>query len=279
MEERDRKDQKQQNKRWDDEFDYDEEEIEAFFNEEEEEEEEEKFTPFFHRKGIKRIIAIVLSMMLLVNILAFWPQVYSLAAIQFLLKSRELSKNEEIQQYKEAVVIVKAEDRKGTGFNIADYGLIITNQHVVEEANQSVVGFSNGKSYSAEVIASDPALDIAILRISQAGLPTLKLATKIEEEEGAPVYVIGNPLFFNGIANEGKVLGMLTDREPPLMMIDAPIYKGNSGSPVINQNGEVIAVIFATTEISRKGQSHRVGLAVPVERILIQFQSEIQSRR
>lgn len=256
-----------------DEGDKHDQNIEDFFGEEyEEHEEEQQRTTLFQKKGIKRLIAITLSIMLFANILAFWPQVYSLAAIQFLFKSRELSKDEEVQRYRQAVVVVKAENRKGTGVNIAEHGFIITNQHVVGGANEVIVNFPDGKSYLAKVINSDATMDIALLELDQANLPTLKLSAESEVDKETPVYVIGNPLYFDNVVNEGVVAGMLTDRVPPAMMIEAPVYKGNSGSPVITRDGEVIAIIFATTQINEQGNAKEVGLAVPVDQILETFQ-------
>ncbi|WP_318036139.1 S1 family peptidase [Halobacillus salinarum] len=75
---------------------------------------------------------------------------------------------------------------------------------------------------------------------------------------------MGNPLKFTGIANEGTILDYtkLEDWSKPVLMLDAPVYCGNSGSPVINKQGEVIAVVFATM---RDEEAGRVGLAVPID--------------
>jgi serine protease Do len=221
------------------------------------------------RKWIKRTVAALLAIALLGNLLAFWPEIYSLQAIQFLKKNRELSQNGEIQQYKQAIVVVNAKDRKGTGFNIAANGLIITNQHVIEDEKTVIVSFLQGDMYTADVIVSDPSIDIAILKIrnSDTNLPMLEIETEARWQAGSPIYVIGNPLFFNQIANEGTVLGLtpLEDWSLPVLMIQAPIYKGNSGSPVINEQGKVIAVVFATTTINHNNQSQKVGLAIPID--------------
>lgn len=234
--------------------------------------------PFFQRKWAKRMLALTLSIMLVVNILSFWPQVFSLNSIKFLRKSQELSKSEVIQHYQQAVVVVNAENRKGTGVNIADHGFIITNQHVVGDARQVGIAFPNGASQTAQVIASDAELDIALLHMEQKGLPTLKLAANADASEGSPVTIIGNPLYFNDIATDGYVLGMLPQSKPPRLMIHAPIYKGNSGSPVVNQEGEIIAIVFATLKIEREGKSESVGLAIPVDQIVKTFPQLLQQK-
>lgn len=232
-------------------------------------EEEEPYTPFFQSKWVKRGIAVIAALVLGANVLAFLPQIYSLAAIRFVTVSAQLSQSEEIQAYKQAVVVVTADDRKGTGFHLASApGLIVTNRHVVEDAPVVNVAFPDGSRYSAQVVARDETVDLAIVKAKPAaehvGLP---LAPSSEGTAGTPIYVIGNPLFFNGIANQGVVREAGSSREPPMMVLQAPIYKGNSGSPVIAEDGRVIGVVFATTRMDTDGGRERVGLAVPVERV------------
>lgn len=235
----------------------------SFFDDDDSEEE-----PKPSRRKLRRWIVLLLVLGLLANIVAFFPQMFSLQAIEFLKTNRELSKNEAIQQYKQAVVVVNAGGRKGTGFNIADNGLILTNHHVIEGERTSLVSFPSGQNYTADVVASDPAIDAAILQIREPGelLPSLDIESASDVQEGTPIYVIGNPLFFNQMANEGTVLGqtLLTDWEVPVLMIQAPIYKGNSGSPILNKEGKVIAVVFATTKAKLGDRTSNIGLAVPI---------------
>jgi serine protease Do len=233
-------------------------------------ENEEPYTPFFQSRGVKRFIGILLALMLCANAIAFLPQIFSLPAIRFLEVSARLSQSADIQQYKQAVVVVHSDNRKGTGFHLSsDPGTIVTNRHVVGDLPLSTVTFPDGRRYTAKVVARDPDVDLAMLRIGDetaaSDLPALELSETSSGMEGKPVYIIGNPLFFNGIANEGKVGEMLEDRDPPLLSIDAPIYKGNSGSPVIAQDGRVIGVIFATSRVTANGETRNIGLAVPIE--------------
>lgn len=231
---------------------------------------EERPAPLIQRKGFRRVVAIIFSLALVMNILAFWPKVYSLAAIQFLIKSRELSQNVDVQRYKESVVIVRTPESKGTGFTIAEDGLIITNHHVIDGGSPVTVVYPDGNLYHAELLLSDPQLDIAILDIEAEDLPVLTLAAQDDETSdlsGAKIYVIGNPLFFNQIANMGEVVGVMKRDHVELLLIDAPIYKGNSGSPVINEEGQVIGVVFATSNVELDGTSTKVGLAIPIHSV------------
>lgn len=238
------------------------EELDNYFREAEN---EEKFIPFWQSAAVKRILAGIISVMLIANVLAFLPKVFSLPAIQFVSASARLFQSETIQNYSKAVVVVSAGNRKGTGFQIsAEQGIIVTNKHVVGEASSSTVTFANGEQRAAKVIVRDPDVDIALLSVGPNKHPVLEPADPELETIGKPVVVIGNPLFFNWIANEGKVLDILEDRDPPMMALTAPIYRGNSGSPVIGEDGKVIGVVFATSTVEENEKKVNVGLAVPI---------------
>lgn len=250
------------------EWEYDEPAWEDFLDDEE----EEMPVPFWQQPKVRKGLAVLVALMMLANVIAFLPQIISIPVIQFLVKSRELSQNEDVQQYKRAVVTVKSENRKGTGFYIGGQGWILTNDHVVGSGvTESIVTFGDGDMFNADVVARDSGLDMAVLQIEAEQKPSLSLAADVDPESGDSVYVIGNPLYFNRIVNEGDIWGMLSNRDPPLIAIQAPIYKGNSGSPVINDEGDVIAVVFATTRVDRNGENIRVGLSVPIPAITDRF--------
>jgi serine protease Do len=246
---------------------------ESFLEDEDEDEEREYFErQVRNRKRMKKAIAVLVSLALLANVLAFWPLLYNLQAIQFLVKSRELSNNEAVSQYKQSVVLVSSESGKGTGFMISADGYIVTNHHVIEEKGPIFVKFSEGGSHEVDVVMSEASLDLAILKIrgtvpQRAVLPLGQQASAVPD---MPVYVIGNPLFFNNIANEGVVIGEVpvAGLDIPAIALQAPIYKGNSGSPVINKAGEIIAIVFATSKIERQGEKLDVGLAIPVRYLI-----------
>lgn len=198
------------------------------------------------------------------NVLALLPQTFSIPAIDFLKTSARLSIDEQIKEYKKSVVVIETENSRGTGFSINNEGVILTNHHVVEGEETVTVVFPDDGFFIGHVVESYPEIDLAVLETKGDNLPHLNLAEKTIFEENESVNFIGNPLRFQGIANEGEILEYirLNNWDEDVVMIKAPIYRGNSGSPIINKQGKVIGVVFATLNHSEHG---RVGLFVPID--------------
>lgn len=207
----------------------------------------------------------IISIALIINLLAVLPQTISIPAIDFLKTSAKLSTDPTIKQYKKAVTVIETDDSKGTGFSISKDGLILTNEHVVEGEEIVTVAFPDEGLFSGHVIETYPQIDLAVVKVeTDEQLPSLTLADATVFSEDESIYFIGNPLSFHGIANEGVIIDyiQLKGWDEPVLMLDAPVYRGNSGSPVINENGEVIGVVFATLHHDVEG---RVGLFVPID--------------
>lgn len=209
---------------------------------------------------------------LMVSVILFQPvafifDIYSLPAIDFLKTSAKLSKREDIAEWKQSVAVVLTEDGKGTGFSVSPDGLVVTNNHVVENTKQITVSFEKQGRFAATLVAQDSMNDLAILQIENPpDVPSLKLAESPTFAPDSKVRFIGNPLNFFGIANEGKLIGesAWAGREVPIILLDAPVYRGNSGSPVF-QDEEVIGVVFATTELDSYG---KVGMFIRSNEVL-----------
>ncbi|MEE1131542.1 MAG: serine protease [Caryophanon sp.] len=214
-----------------------------------------------------RIIAYVAAFVLLINALALFLEVYSIPAVDFMKASATLSQQQPIRDAKEAIVEIRSENSKGTGFSVSADGWIVTNEHVIDDALSLTVSFPSHGIYEAEVIASFPEIDSAILKIETTDAPFVSLAAAPTYIEEAPITFIGNPLSFSMIANEGvlKEPILLEDWSSAVYAIDAPVYKGNSGSPVFNEDMDVIGMIFATMSHSSLG---KVGLFIPIETLL-----------
>jgi serine protease Do len=241
--------------------------LEDFLNDEEFDEKED-FRRKTRGKWIK-VAAGTLAIVLLINMLSVWVNVINIPALDFVKTSIRLSKIESIQLSKEAVVTIEGDGTKGTGFNIREDGLIVTNSHVVAEISPITVYFSDGNVFQGKIVADDPELDIALVEIKGKDLPVLSLQEDADFKVNDPVYVIGNPLSFTQIANEGLIEGMtyVINRSVPVLQISAPVYRGNSGSPVLDKDFRVIGVVYATTVPKVGSGTRSSGLVIPIESI------------
>ncbi|WP_430787909.1 S1 family peptidase [Virgibacillus flavescens] len=206
----------------------------------------------------------LIAAMMMLNVFAFYPKVISIPAIEFLATSSKLSMQKDIRTYKDSVVVIESSESSGTGFSVHGDGTILTNFHVIEGEDNVTVVFPEEGLKNAEVVATYPTIDLAVLKAEGGNYPSLELAEDPTVNKGDAIYFIGNPLRFHGIANKGTIIKetTLSGWEKPVMMIDAPVYNGNSGSPVINQDGKVIGVVFATLDSEDLG---KVGLYIPIE--------------
>lgn len=222
--------------------------------------------------GTKAMIWII-SLMMVVSTFAFVLELFPLSAVDFLRTSSQLSQQETVQAQKESVVSVVTPDGSGTGFVISEDGTILTNHHVIEGYDRVSVVLSDDRRFMADVTESYPESDMAVLDADdESGLPSLELAEAYHLQEGDPVTFIGNPLSFRGVANKGHVIGPIrvNGLEEPVIMMEAPVYRGNSGSPVLDSDGLVVGIVFATLNHAEEGT---VGLFVPVDELYRQRQA------
>lgn len=173
----------------------------------------------------------------------------------------------------------------GSGFVISADGLIITNNHVIENADEIDVNFSNGRVLKAELIGRDPDTDLAVLKVNSATpLPFVDLGNSDNAEVGDWVIAIGNPFGFGGSVSAGIISARNRDigsgRSDDFIQTDAAINRGNSGGPLFNLGGEVVGV--NTAIISPTGGSVGIGFSVPanlVRRITDQLRATGKVRR
>jgi len=168
----------------------------------------------------------------------------------------------------------------GTGFVIRPTGVIVTNQHVVANAERVVVTLGDGSDVPARVLGEDPLTDIAVLKVDRSGLPTVAAGRSTDLMIGEWVVALGNPYAYllgnaeptvtvgvvsatgRNILPSGDQTGLYFD----MIQTDAAINPGNSGGPLTNALGEVVGVnssIFSST-----GGSVGLGFAIPIERAL-----------
>ncbi len=176
----------------------------------------------------------------------------------------------------------------GSGFLVTEDGYILTNDHVISEAQTIRVFLPDGRQYMAELVGNDPTTDVAVIRIDESGLPTLSLGESANTRVGEWVLAVGNPGFGGGRQLDYTVTaGIVSAIGRPLDLIggelrrqeefheiapyaiedfiqtDAVINPGNSGGPLVNVRGQVVGINTAIA--SRTGFYQGYGFAIPID--------------
>jgi serine protease Do len=156
----------------------------------------------------------------------------------------------------------------GSGFIISADGYVLTNNHVVDGADQVVVRLSDRRELDAKVIGTDAEYDIALLKINAASLPTVAVGDSSRLKPGQWVVAIGSPFNFDHSVTHGVVsyvgrgFGGADQQYVPFIQTDVPINRGNSGGPLFNLEGQVVGInsqIFSNT-----GSSVGISFAIPI---------------
>lgn len=155
----------------------------------------------------------------------------------------------------------------GSGFIIDHDGYIVTNNHVIENADEIKVKLANEKEYDAEVVGRDPKTDLALIKINDArGLIPLQLGDSNRLRVGTWVVAIGSPFGLDQTVTAGIVSakGRSIGAGPydNFIQTDASINPGNSGGPLMNMEGEVVGI--NTAIMSRSGGNNGIGFAIPI---------------
>ncbi|MGF6370238.1 Do family serine endopeptidase [Paraburkholderia sp. MM5482-R1] len=155
----------------------------------------------------------------------------------------------------------------GSGVIVSSEGYILTNQHVVDGADQIEIALADGRTASAKVIGIDPETDLAVLKVNMTDLPTITLGRMDQTRVGDVVLAIGNPFGVGQTVTMGIVsalgrnhLGINTFEN--FIQTDAPINPGNSGGALVDVNGNLLGI--NTAIYSRSGGSLGIGFAIPV---------------
>ncbi len=162
---------------------------------------------------------------------------------------------------------------QGSGFIIDNQGHILTNYHVIDDAQTVQVTLSNKKQYKATRIGVDPIHDIALLQINGAqNLQPATLADSTHLLVGQQVYAIGNPFGFSGTMTKGMISAIRSvllpsgNRIEDAIQTDASVNPGNSGGPLLNSHGDVIGIttMIASNPNGGADQSAGIGFAIPI---------------
>ncbi len=159
----------------------------------------------------------------------------------------------------------------GTGFLVEQDGLIVTNNHVIEGADEVDVQLADERVFAAKVVGADPVTDLALVRIEGKGFPALPLGDSAGVEVGDWVVAIGNPFGLSHTVSVGIVSakGRTRDEVPidqggyyDFLQTDASINPGNSGGPLLDLAGRVVGVNTAI-----RGDAQGIGFAIPIDMV------------
>lgn len=161
----------------------------------------------------------------------------------------------------------RVEEGSGSGFIIKSEGIILTNAHVVEGADQVTVKLKDGRSFPGTVVGEDPVTDVAVIKIDADNLPTVTLGNSDRLQPGEWAIAIGNPLGLDNTVTVGIISATgrtsnqigVPDKRVGFIQTDAAINPGNSGGPLLNAQGQVIGMNTAII-----GGAQGLGFAIPI---------------
>ncbi|MFH6598333.1 DegQ family serine endoprotease [Pseudomonas sp. BMW13] len=155
----------------------------------------------------------------------------------------------------------------GSGFIISPDGYIMTNNHVVADADEIIVRLSDRSELEAKLIGADPRSDVALLKVEGKNLPTVRLGKSEELKVGEWVLAIGSPFGFDHSVTAGivsaKGRSLPSDSYVPFIQTDVAINPGNSGGPLFNLKGEVVGI--NSQIFTRSGGFMGLSFAIPME--------------
>lgn len=169
----------------------------------------------------------------------------------------------------------------GSGVVVTSEGHIITNNHVVDQVDEIEVQLSDGRTKKARMVGSDAVVDLAVLKVDDAGLKPLKFGDSDAMQAGDFVIAIGNPFGFEETVTDGIISSKgrpnRVDGFGDYLQTNAAINPGNSGGPLVNLRGEIIGI--NTAIISRSGGSQGIGFAIPSNSVKVALESLLKNGR
>ncbi len=154
----------------------------------------------------------------------------------------------------------------GSGFIVSPDGMILTNQHVVDNAKTVTVRLTDGREFKAKVVGTDKRSDVAVIKIAATNLPTVKLGDSSKVKVGSWVVAIGSPYGFDNTVTAGivsaKARSLGEESYVPFLQTDVPLNPGSSGGPLFDLNGDVVGI---NSQIySRSGGFQGLSFAIPI---------------
>jgi serine protease Do len=165
---------------------------------------------------------------------------------------------------------------QGSGFVVREDGVVLTNAHVINDADEVIVRLNDKREFKARVLGADKASDVAVLKIEANNLPTVTIGRSASTRVGEWVLAIGSPFGFESSASAGivsaKSRSLPDDNYVPFIQTDVAVNPGNSGGPLFNMAGEVIGI---NSQIySRTGGYQGLSFAIPID-VAVSIQDQI----
>jgi serine protease Do len=165
----------------------------------------------------------------------------------------------------------------GSGFIVSPEGIILTNAHVVDGADEVTVKLTDKREFKAKVVGVDKQSDVAVLKIAASNLPTVKLGDSAGVKVGEWVVAIGSPYGFENTVTAGivsaKGRSLPEDNYVPFIQTDVAVNPGNSGGPLFNMKGEVVGI---NSQIySRTGGFQGLSFAIPID-VAVKVKDQLQ---
>ncbi|MEM9741824.1 MAG: trypsin-like peptidase domain-containing protein [Pseudomonadota bacterium] len=156
----------------------------------------------------------------------------------------------------------------GSGVIVSSNGYILTNNHVVADADEVLVAFHDGQATTAEVVGTDLETDLALIRVQASGLATIPVGRSADVAVGDIALAIGNPFGLGQTVSAGIIsakgrIGITASPYADFLQTDAAINLGNSGGALVDSQGRLIGI--NTLIFSRSGGSEGIGFAIPVD--------------
>lgn len=183
-------------------------------------------------------------------------------------ENQNYKKNDHVKNEKEGFIQVQNTNSSlGSGFIIDSDGYVVTNHHVIKDADEIIVRLKDRRELKAEVIGSDARSDIALLKVEADDLPVVKIGSSAKAKVGSWVMAIGSPFGFDHSVSVGVISAkgrtLPSENYVPFIQTDVAINPGNSGGPLFNLEGEVIGI---NSQIySRTGGFMGLSFAIPVD--------------